>query len=66
MLSTVPTQCLIMCYQPIQVAEWSKARVCGRSLAGVAGSKVCVVCVLHSKDRRPKPGQSGQRDTAKA
>ena len=36
---------------PIPVAERSKARVCGRSLAGVAGSNpaggmdVCVVCV---------------------
>ena len=36
---------------PIPVAERSKAKVCGRSLAGVAGSNpagdmnVCVVCV---------------------
>ena len=35
---------------PILVAERSKARICGRSLAGVAGSNfavgmdVCVVC----------------------
>ena len=35
---------------PIPVAEWSKARVCVRSPAGVAGSNpacgmdVCVVC----------------------
>ena len=38
--------------QPIPVAERSKARVCGRSLAGVAGSypaggmDVCVLCVV--------------------
>jgi hypothetical protein len=38
-------------YYPIAVAEWSKTRGSGRSLAGVAGSKpaggmdVCVVCV---------------------
>ena len=36
----------------IPVSERSKARVCGRSLAGVAGSNpvggmdVCVVCVV--------------------
>ena len=41
---------------PIPFAEQSKARVCGRSLAGVAGSNpaggmnVCVVCVV--KDER--------------
>ena len=35
---------------PIPVAEWSKARVCGRSLAGIAGSNpaagmdVCCEC----------------------
>ena len=52
---------------PIPVAERSKARVCGRSLAGVAGSNpaggmdVCVVCVLQSKRQKAKPGQSGQR-----
>jgi hypothetical protein len=34
---------------PIPVAEWSQARVCGRSLAGIAGSNsagawMCVSC----------------------
>ena len=43
--------------------ERSKARVCGPSLAGAAGSNpaggmdVCVV----SKDRKAKPGKSRQR-----
>ena len=38
--------------QPIPVTERSKARVCGRSLAGIAGSNpaggmdVCVLCVV--------------------
>ena len=38
--------------EPILVGEWSKARVCGRSLAGVADSNpvgnmdVCVLCVV--------------------
>ena len=49
----------------IPVAERSKARVCGRSLGGVAGSNpagdmdVCVVCFVR-KDKKAKPGQSGQ------
>jgi hypothetical protein len=39
----------------------SKARVCGRSLAGVAGSNpagawMFVFFVLYSKDKRQKPG----------
>jgi hypothetical protein len=42
----------------IPAAERSNARVCGGSVAGVAGSNpargmnVCVVCVLYSKDKR--------------
>jgi hypothetical protein len=45
---------------PIPFAELSKARVCGRSLAGIAGSNpagnvdVCVVCVV--KDERQSQG----------
>jgi hypothetical protein len=44
---------------PIPVAELSKARVCGRSIAGVAGSNPpwghgCLCCVLHSKDKKAK------------
>ena len=43
---------------PIPVAERSKASVCGRSLAGVAGSNPAesmVVCVV-SKDKRQNAG----------
>ena len=51
---------------PIPGAERSKARMCVRSLAGIAGSHpaggmdVCVVCVcvLYGKDKRQKPRQS--------
>ena len=39
-------------FLPVTVAERSKAKVCRRSLAGIASSKA-------------KPGQSGQRSTAK-
>ena len=54
---------------PIPVAERSKARVCRRSLAGVAGANpaegldVCLLCVLYSKDKKAKPGQLGQRSS---
>ena len=50
---------------PISVAEQSKARVCGRSLAGVTGSStenqkkkpavgmdICVVCFIFKKKRQ--------------
>ena len=43
---------------PTPVAERSKARVCVRTLTGVAGSNpaggmdVCVVCVVYNKDKR--------------
>jgi hypothetical protein len=53
------------------VTERSKARVCGRSLVGIAGSNparvmdVYVVCLLSTKDNRQKPGQSGQRENRK-
>ena len=42
---------------PIPVAELSKAKVCGRSLAGVAGLNpagdmdVCVLCVVRTKGK---------------
>jgi hypothetical protein len=55
---------------PITVAERSKAKVCCRSLAGIAGSNrardmdVCVVCVVQY-GQKAKPGQSGQRSTDK-
>ena len=55
---------------PIPVAERSTSRVCGRSVAGVAGSNpaggmdVCVVCCT-VRTKRQKPGQSGQRSTDK-
>ena len=45
------------------MAERCKACVCGRSLAGVAGSNpargmdVSVLCVLYSKGQMSKPGQ---------
>ena len=48
--------------RPIPVAEWSKARVCGQSLTGVAGSNpaegmdVFVVCVVQQ-------GQKGKART---
>jgi hypothetical protein len=46
------SQCVTIAQSPIPAAERSKARVCARSLAGIAGSNpnggmdVCVVCVL--------------------
>jgi hypothetical protein len=47
--------------QQVVEAKWSKARVCGLSLAGIAGSNtvegmyVCVVwCVLYSKRQKAK------------
>ena len=48
------------------MAERSKARVCGRSLAKVAGSNpagawMFVLCMLYSQANKAKPGQSGQR-----
>ena len=44
------------------VAERSKARVCGRTLAGVAGSNPAGgMDVLYSKGKKEKPGQSRQR-----
>jgi hypothetical protein len=49
------------------VAERSKVRVCGRSLAVVAslnpagGMDVCVVCVV-SKDKRQNAGKSRRRN----
>ena len=49
------------------MAERSKARACGRSLAGVAGSNpvggmdVCVVCCT-VKTKRQNAGQSRQRN----
>ena len=48
--------------QSIPVAERSKARFCGRSLAGIAGSNppgvwMFVLCVLYSKGKEAKPGQ---------
>jgi hypothetical protein len=45
---------------PILVAESSKARVCGRSPAGIAGSNpaggmdVCVVCCIGINDTKTK------------
>ena len=47
---------------PIPVAERSKARVCGRSLIGVAGSNpagawMFVLCVLYSKGQKARPEQ---------
>ena len=54
---------------PIPVAERSKARVCGRSLAGVAGSNpagsINVLYLLYSKNKRQRPSQLGQTDTDK-
>ena len=52
---------------PIPVAERSKARVCGPSLAGVAGLNLAgcmdfVWCVLYSKDKRKNGGQSRQKN----
>ena len=50
------------------MAERSKARVCGRSLAGVAGLNpargmdVRIVCVAQ-KGQKAHPGQSGQRSS---
>jgi hypothetical protein len=49
---------------PIRVAERSKGQVCGRLLAGIAGSNPARdmdVCVA-SKDKRQNAGQSGQRN----
>ena len=45
------------------MAERFKVRVCGRSLAGIAGSNPAGawMFVLYSKDKRHKPGESGQR-----
>ena len=46
------------------VAKRSQARVCGRSLAGIAGSNPagvmddCVLCVLYSKGQKAKSGQT--------
>ena len=46
----IATRCGLDGPKPIRVAERSKARVCGRSLAGISGSNpvggidVCVVC----------------------
>jgi hypothetical protein len=54
----------------IPVVEWSKAKVSGQSLAGIAGLNparghgcLCCVCVSYSKDKKAKPGQSGQRNS---
>ena len=46
---------------PISVAERSKERVCGRSLAGVAGSNLAGgmdVCVICRKGLKANPKQS--------
>ena len=51
----------------IPIAKLSKARVCGSSLAGIAGSSpargidVCVVPVVQL-DKRQKPGEARQRN----
>ena len=56
----------------IAVAEWSKTRVCGGSLAGVAGLNpaggmdICVVlCVCCTVEKRDKQGQQGKKDNVK-
>ena len=54
----------------IPVAERSKARVYGDRLLGLRvrippATWMFVLCVLHSKDKRQKLGQSGQRSTDK-
>ena len=55
--------------ESIPVDERSKARVCGRSLAGTAGSNPAgsmdvsvVLCVLYSKDKGQRPRKSRQRN----
>jgi hypothetical protein len=51
----------------IQVAERSEARVCGRSLAGIARSNpvgAMDACIVQ-KGQKAKPGQSGQSSTDK-
>ena len=48
------------------VAERSKARACGRSLAAASGSNPAGgMDVLYSKGQRAKPGQSRQRENNK-
>ena len=52
--------------KPIPVAERSKATVCGRSLAGVAGSNPAGgMGVLYNKGLKAKPRQSRQRESNK-
>ena len=52
------------------MAERSKARVRGRSLAGVAGSNhaggmdVCVLCVLYSKGQKGKSRDNPDKETS--
>ena len=59
-------------YKPIPVAELFKARVCGRSLAGIVGSNpagvmhICVMCgIFYSKKKRKMPGQSRPKRSKK-
>jgi hypothetical protein len=53
---------------PLPLAERPKARVCGRSLAGVAGSNpprtwTFVVCVLYSKDKKANMQDHQDKET---
>ena len=58
-------------FLPIPVAARSEEWVCGRWLAGIAGSNstggmdVCLLWVLYSKRQKAKPGQSRQKSTYK-
>ena len=60
----------------IPVAEWSKARVCGRSAAGIAGSNsdrsmdFCVVCfrgisAMKTEDVKAQNGWEGEKERKK-